>query len=503
MSDLLKAIPLGLTFKISNVPHPEHALTSAVLSHQSNHLVDHHLHDPYPSSLPHTKPDLTANYPRRHLNLEVTEPGSTPSDPRLLEPFSPFSLTHNRLSPFPFPVPPLHPLALSPIAAGLISPGFRPPRRLGPLTLVNDNLGLAGNLHDSPVLNRPLPGGLHDLGLSPYPNGPPTSGLHEGQGLERNCRYISCRSLANYCQRRPSALTHSQCGLYEVCCEVDGFQGAFSSTFNSFANARTCGVKSTDGVNGRVSHPVQREGDAEFGEYPWQAAVLKKEGLDNVYICAGTLVDQSHVLTAAHCVKGYAASDLRIRLGEYDVNQDSEFYPYYESDANGVFINPDFYSGNLINDLAVIRLSRPVDFIRNPHISPICLPARGQDFTGQRCWVSGWGKDGFGDNGQYQSVLKEVDLTVISPPQCQQRLRQTRLGPSYQLHPGMICAGGEQGKDACKGDGGGPLACQGRDGRYLLAGLVSWGIGCGNPGVPGVYVNIPYYLDWISTIINF
>lgn len=40
------------------------------------------------------------------------------------------------------------------------------------------------------------------------------------------------------------------------------------------------------------------------GEYPWQAAVLKKEGVDNVYVCAGTLVDATHVLTAAHCVTG-------------------------------------------------------------------------------------------------------------------------------------------------------------------------------------------------------
>ena len=39
-------------------------------------------------------------------------------------------------------------------------------------------------------------------------------------------------------------------------------------------------------------------------------------------------------------------------------------------------------------------------------------------------------------------------------------MKQTRLGADFSLHPGFLCAGGEEGKDACKGDGGGPLACE-------------------------------------------
>ena len=54
----------------------------------------------------------------------------------------------------------------------------------------------------------------------------------------------------------------------------------------------------------------------------------------------------------------------------------------------------------------MIRLKGYVDFTRNPHVSPVCLPDLREDFAGQRCHVTGWGKDAF-DGGSYQHVLKE------------------------------------------------------------------------------------------------
>lgn len=41
------------------------------------------------------------------------------------------------------------------------------------------------------------------------------------------------------------------------------------------------------------------------------------------------------------------------------------------------------------------------------------------------------------------------------------------------------------------------------DGRYNLAGIISWGIGCAKRNQPGVMTRIAYFKDWINTIIKF
>ena len=103
-------------------------------------------------------------------------------------------------------------------------------------------------------------------------------------------------------------------------------------------------------------------------------------------------------------------------------------------------------------------------------------------------------------------ILKEVGVPLVPTSECQRSLRATRLGRRFRLDPSFLCAGGEAGKDACKGDGGGPLVCRQPGGpgpdHYVQAGIVAWGIGCGEEGVPGVYTDVgtlACWIDWART----
>lgn len=70
----------------------------------------------------------------------------------------------------------------------------------------------------------------------------------------------------------------------------------------------------------------------------------------------------------------------------------------------------------------------------------------------------------------------------------------------------MFCAGHFNGTraDSCDGDSGGPLAIENSltvrvdDHRWVLAGIVSWGDGCGEVGKYGVYTRVSNFVGWIN-----
>ncbi|XP_025161569.1 uncharacterized protein LOC105191948 [Harpegnathos saltator] len=268
-----------------------------------------------------------------------------------------------------------------------------------------------------------------------------------------------------------------------------------------------CGKRNPEGVGFRITG--QSDNEAQFGEFPWMVAILKEEAIGtsgqklNVYQCGGALIHQKAVLTAAHCVNGKQPHELKIRAGEWDTMTKSEVFPHQDRDVETIVVHEKFHSGALFNDYALLILKEPVEYAENVDI--VCLPETGMIFDGSKCFASGWGKDVFGKEGRYQVILKRVELPIVPHNSCQDILRTTRLGNYFRLDKSFICAGGEAGKDTCKGDGGSPLVCPLKNDprRYVQAGIVAWGLGCGEDGTPGVYASISNGRNWIDEQMAF
>lgn len=57
--------------------------------------------------------------------------------------------------------------------------------------------------------------------------------------------------------------------------------------------------------------------------------------------------------------------------------------------------------------------------------------------------------------------------------------------------------------DTCQGDSGGPLMYYSEVyQQWVVAGITSYGVGCGYPTHAGVYTRANMYIDWINSIVG-
>ncbi|KAK0159058.1 hypothetical protein PV328_009987 [Microctonus aethiopoides] len=239
--------------------------------------------------------------------------------------------------------------------------------------------------------------------------------------------------------------------------------------------------------------------DAPFGRWPWQVSVRRTSffGFSSTHRCGGAVLNENWIATAGHCVDDLLTSQIRIRVGDYDFSSVQERLPYVERGIAKKVVHPKYNFFTYEYDLALVRLETSLVFA--PHISPICLPGSDDLLVGENATVTGWGR--LSEGGTLPSVLQEVSVPIVSNDKCKSMF--LRAGRHEFIPDIFLCAGYENGgQDSCQGDSGGPLQVRGKDGRYFLAGIISWGIGCAEANLPGVCTRISKFVPWILKNVN-
>ncbi|XP_046144258.1 transmembrane protease serine 9-like [Osmia bicornis bicornis] len=237
-----------------------------------------------------------------------------------------------------------------------------------------------------------------------------------------------------------------------------------------------CGVSNQEHriVGGKPTAP---------NKYPWVARLV----YEGRFHCGASLVNNDYVLTAAHCVRRLKRSKIRVVLGDYDQHINTDGRSVMRA-VSAVIRHRNFDMNSYNHDVALLKLRKSVKFSKT--IRPVCLPQTGTDPAGKEGTVVGWGRTSEG--GMLAGQVQEVQVPILSLTQCRKmKYRANRITDN------MICAG-RNSQDSCQGDSGGPLLVQEGD-RLEIVGIVSWGVGCGRAGYPGVYTRVTRYLKWINT----
>ncbi|XP_019558134.3 polyserase-2 [Aedes albopictus] len=262
-----------------------------------------------------------------------------------------------------------------------------------------------------------------------------------------------------------------------------------------------CGIRKRFGA--QLIHHGQTAG---LGQWPWHAAIYhridSRTSPNGTYKCGATLIDQQHVLTAAHCVIAQTGQSLKphqllIHLGKHDLYKfDGQLQIVNVSE---VHIHEEFSPNR--NDVALLVLGEVVRY--SEYVAPICLEqvpgGRADDLVGQRGWVAGWG---INENGTLSEVLKTTQMPVVDITEC------ARSDPNLFgrfVSQAVFCASDRNGTSVCLGDSGGGMYFSTGD-RWELRGIVSFGseseTGSCDTGKYIMFTNVAHYYPWIRNLTD-
>ncbi|KAF5273623.1 hypothetical protein FQR65_LT04622 [Abscondita terminalis] len=229
------------------------------------------------------------------------------------------------------------------------------------------------------------------------------------------------------------------------------------------------------------------QSDSWLAVSPWLAAIKARNNISTLYYtkCAGVVINQKYVLTTATCLSPDPGTTIKIiQLGATYIQNftaRSSFSPiilesFYT--AEKTIVHPEYDSKTRKNDIALIRLERPVKY--EEFLQPICLPFHVIPQS-----------DTF-----YTSTWRDYDELFKSFPTGKNEIGSSPASAwIYNKIIEMIEWENNTVK-LCNGYIGAPLMFI-KNNQYFLKGLLIKNVEC-NSKKAGVYLNVFEYMSWIE-----
>ncbi|XP_037809755.1 collagenase-like [Lucilia sericata] len=244
-------------------------------------------------------------------------------------------------------------------------------------------------------------------------------------------------------------------------------------------------VKTTAAAT-KQSEPILSGVRASPGEYPWHVLIKKESG--GSLLGGGSVISNTWVLTAAHCLKNKQTVFMQFGTVEFDSNA-------LGMTSTRLIIHPQFNPRSYVNDVGLVELPTPLTY--NTFIQPIALvtssEAANTNFTGVVTFLSGY--------GYYDDKVRKLSPWLLwgSEKVVYNSVCAETLGP---MEDSQMCTVGYtiDKQNPCKGDSGGPLVWRNPSRKLKQIAVFSFGRLRNCLDYPAGYVRVASFLDYIRNV---